>query len=703
MARRFLASLVLLALPVLPVAFAATPSTQPAQAETVLTPHLVESLRSVTSAAISPDGKHVAYTLAVPRKAGTDEDGSAWVELHVLDLASGASRPFVTGKVNVGRVAWAPPGAAIAYLAKRDGDKETALYSIRLDGGESRKVASLATSISGYSFSADGSQVALIANEPASKARKAREEKGFKPQIYEEDTPFARVWIAGTGDGAAEPRQLAIEGHVHQVHWSPVDDRLAVAVAPTPLVDDEYMLQRVRVVDARDGTVLRAIDNPGKLGAVGWSPDGRWVATIQAADIHDPSAGRFLLHSSGLDASLPATLAPLPVDMEADCQAFEFQDRANALVILARGTETSFEKVAFGAGAAAKDAPKVLLAPGAAILSSFSLSRDGQQAAFVAHTAQHPPEVYTMKHGDAAPRRRTDSNAVLAGVRLARQEVVRWKARDGLELEGILIRPLDERAGERYPLILSVHGGPEAHESNGWLTHYSRPGQMAAARGFAVFYPNYRGSTGRGVAFSKLSQADAGGREFDDLIDAVDSLVASGLVDREKVGITGGSYGGYATAWCSTRHSERFAAGVMFVGISDKLSKVGTTDIANEDYYVHSLKRPWEAVEFFLERSPVTYADRSRTPLLILHGKEDPRVDPGQSRAMYRALKLRGKAPVRLVLYPGEGHGNRKACARLDYALRMLRWFEHYLLGPGGTPPDWEIDYAPAGTADAKG
>jgi len=157
--------------------------------------------------------------------------------------------------------------------------------------------------------------------------------------------------------------------------------------------------------------------------------------------------------------------------------------------------------------------------------------------------------------------------------------------------------------------------------------------------------------------------------------------------------VTGGSYGGYATAWCSTYYTERFAAGVMFVGISNNLSKVGTTDIPDELFLVHALKRPWEDWQWFLERSPVFHADGAKTPLLILHGKDDTRVDPGQSREMYRHLKLRGEAPVRLVNYPGEGHGNRKAGARFDYNLRMMRWFDHYLMGEGGDPPDWPLDY----------
>jgi dipeptidyl aminopeptidase/acylaminoacyl peptidase len=322
----------------------------------------------------------------------------------------------------------------------------------------------------------------------------------------------------------------------------------------------------------------------------------------------------------------------------------------------------------------------------------FEARPGSRTMAFVAETAQHPGELFLVQGPGERPRRVTDSNPWLSEIRLARQEVVRFKARDGLALEGILIRPLDARQGQRVPLILTVHGGPESHDRNGWKTSYANAGQLAAGRGFAVFYPNYRGSTGRGVAFSKLGQNDAAGKEFDDLVDAVDHLVGIGLVDRAKVGITGGSYGGYASAWGATYHTDRFAAAVMFVGISDKISKVGTTDIANEEYLVHARKRPWEAWQFFLERSPIYHASKSKTPILILHGKADPRVNPTQSLELYRHLKLHGKT-VRLVWYPGEQHGNRRAASRLDYNLRLMQWMEHYLQGPGGAPPPYELKY----------
>lgn len=187
------------------------------------------------------------------------------------------------------------------------------------------------------------------------------------------------------------------------------------------------------------------------------------------------------------------------------------------------------------------------------------------------------------------------------------------------------------------------------------------------------------------------SQGDPAGKEFDDIIDGVDYLIENYNIDGDKVGITGGSYGGYATAWMATRHTERFAAGVMSVGISNNISKWGTSDIPEEMYLVHSRKRIWDDYEFYLERSPIFYADQAKTPLLILHGKEDTRVSPGQSYELYRHLKTRTETPVRLVLYPGEGHGNRNSTARYDYNLRMMRWFDTYLKQSGEDVPETSL------------
>ena len=215
------------------------------------------------------------------------------------------------------------------------------------------------------------------------------------------------------------------------------------------------------------------------------------------------------------------------------------------------------------------------------------------------------------------------------------------------------------------------------------MTNYSRPGQVFAANGYAVVYPNYRGSTGRGVEFSKLDQHDYAEEEFNDLVDAKRHLVEEGLVDPDRVGITGGSYGGYASMWSASALTEEYAAAVAFVGISDQISKFGTGDIPYEMYNVHSLAWPWDDWMWLLKRSPIYHAGKTKTPLLIMGGDKDPRVHPGQSLEMYRFVKIRTDTPVRLVIYPDEVHGNRNTAAQYDYSLRLMRWMDHYLKGPG--------------------
>ena len=653
------------------------------RAAEVFTPEDVARVRWVSSAVISPDGERIAYVLGVPRQPFEGENGPAWGELHVVD-ADGHSRPFVTGEVNVSAVKWTLDGEGISFLAKRGEDEHKSLYVISVDGGEARNILAHETDITSYDWSPDGRQVAFLAREAKFDERLDLEEQGFDQEVFEEQLQFVRVWIATPEDDEAEPRMLELAGSASELHWSPAGARLAIALAPTPLVDDSYMRRKVHVVDVELGTVLARFDNPGKLGQVAWSPDGKHLAMISAEDRNDPSPGRLMVVSA-----VGGQLRDLLPGLEGHVTAVAWSNDETVMFLSDESVWTLLGQVDIDGSQRETHVPT-----GRAVLASLSLSRNGQAAAVLGESAQFPREVFRMQRGDDRPRRLTHSNPWLADVRLAKQEVIRHTARDGLELEGLLIRPLDEEPGQRYPLILSVHGGPESHVRNGWITRYAGPGQFAAAKGFAVFYPNYRGSTGRGVQFSKTSQADPAGKEFDDLVDAVDHLVKMGLVDRKRVGVTGGSYGGYATAWCSTALTEHFAAGVMFVGLTDLVSKVGTTDIPEEMYEVHYRKRVWDHWDFFRSRSPIYHAKKARTPLLILHGKADTRVHPGQSMELYRYLKTLGNVPVRLVWYPGEGHGNRKAAARYDYSLRMLRWFEHYLKGEGGTPPPPELDYA---------
>lgn len=645
-------------------------------------------VRTVREARLSPDGREVAYALQVPRQPLAQDDGAAWVELHLVD-ASGTARPLVAGEVQVAQLAWSPDGGEILFVQKRSGDEAKAIYALPRAGGEARRRVAFATDVEGFALSPDGRTLAFLAKQKRDAGREELAKKGFSQEVFEEEWQPTRVWIAPY-DASAEPRALDLAGSASDLSWAPSGDRLLVALAPTPSVDDGLVHRRLHVVEAAGGQVLARLAHEGKLGESAWSPDGRSVALVTAADRKDTQAGRLWLADAAGGGSrdlLPGYLGHV--------EQLAWESGTSLLFVGDRGVESEVARIDVESGRS-----EVVVAAGAGVWNELEAS--GSRLRLLVGEGPALPAELFLHAGEAAPRRLTTHNSWLAERALAEQTVFRYRARDGLELEGLLLLPRQRQPGERLPLALIAHGGPEAHYSQGWLTRYSEPGQVLAGRGYAVFYPNYRGSTGRGVAFAKSSQGDPAGKEFDDLLDGVDALVAAGLVDGKRVGVTGGSYGGYATAWLATAHSPRIAAGVMFVGISEIATKAGTTDIPIEDLEVHFLDRPWQRFDLARRRSPLTFAERSRTPLLILHGKDDPRVHPSQSLALYRYLKLLGQAPVRYVAYPGEGHGNRRAASQLDYALRLLQWFDHYLRGPGGAPPPPTLDYEAALAAAAK-
>jgi dipeptidyl aminopeptidase/acylaminoacyl peptidase len=675
-----------------------------------MTPLDIARIQSMTSAVISPDGRSIAAVRSVPRILFLEEDGPDWAELYLLDPANGEARPFVTGNVSVSDVDWRPDGSAVSFLAKRVDDESTSLYLIPSTGGESRLVVTLAESINSYSWSPDGTRVAVIAAQPDSEQEEELDDQGFTQEVFEEDWKPFEVWIAAI-DRDTEPRRLDIAASVVQVAWSPDGERLAVAASPRSLIDDRIMFQTISIVSAATGEVEATVQREGKLGRMRWSPSGERLAMITAVDRHDPSASTLAVvpASGGTPKNLTAgyPISVTDVGWQSD-EVLYFLADVGVHTELFRLPLADGEPIGLG------------LHNTGVVYTSLSLAADGRRAALLGNSPNHPDEVFFLDLGAmAAPVRLTDANPWLAEIRFAPQEVVRHGSRHRFDikasklrpadrnkpqgvileqerrvvLEGVLIRPLDGAPDRPAPMVMVVHGGPEGHRRDGWLNRYNVPAQVLAGRGYAVFFPNYRGSTGRGVAFSKLGQSDPAGAEFDDVIDAANHLVENGVADPDRIGVTGGSYGGYATAWLATRHSSQFAAGVMMVGISNLISKFGTTDIPQEEVLVHALSFPWDKWKFYLERSPLYHATKGATPLLIAGGVDDTRVSPTQSMELYRALKTVGTTPVRLVRYPDEGHGNVRAASRFDYQLRLLRWFDHYLKGPGGEPPPYRLDY----------
>ena len=641
------------------VSFSATASARP------MTPEDVAKLESVGSIAVSPDGKRVAYsTNALPDVTTGEENGTTRGQLK-LAYGPNNARAFLPDDMNVSGVTFSPDGRSIAFLWA-DGDEDRAVYAMPIDGGAWRKIAAVDDkAINSFVYAPDGKQLYVLTGAAKDDARDEQRKAGFNSIVYEEEEKLNRLYRVNIGETIDEaPSEITIPGYVTSIDLLPNGRTAVIESAPTPNIDDYYTSNRVNFVDLATGR-LRVVETPGKLGDVEVSPDGKQLSMIAGVDINDPAETTLHLVdvASGKFRALNAGAAEAAVDAEwlADGRL------ATVIHVGAQSRLRIYNKD----GSVAQEVD-----PGDLILTGIEAG--GNTVVVRADSPTHPSELFAFD--GKGFNRWTSHNPWLSEITFGKQRTLTYAARDGQQVEGILIEPIGRIPRGGAPLILDVHGGPEAHESNGWLTNYSGPGQVAAGQGYAVFLPNYRGSTAYGTAFSKQHQNDYAGREFNDLVDAKRALVSEGIADPKRTGITGGSYGGYATAWGSTALSDEFAAGVMFVGISNQISKFGTTDIPNEMRNVHSLKWPWEDWQRMLEVSPIYHVDKANTPLLIMHGEEDTRVSPSQSYELYRNIKVRAPdVPLRLVLYPGEGHGNSRAASRYDYNLRMMRWFDTYL------------------------
>jgi dipeptidyl aminopeptidase/acylaminoacyl peptidase len=648
-----------------------------------LEPHQINDIDFVAEVSASPVGNYVAYTRYVTRPI-SEGAGSNYRELHLFDLEQNKSIPLITGDVVIVSVGWTPDGSMITYRRNLPETNGMQVFAITPDGKDTRQFTDFDQSVRSYDF-INNKTLAILATEPANPKKSALKERGFDMKIFEEELQYINLWSYEIE--TKELNQITSDVTVYDIAVSPDGKKIAAAIAPENTVDASYMFKRVHILDAATGEVLERFENPGKLGNMDWSPDGSKLAFRASSMREDAVAGSLFVIETGTGQQYE-DLTNLVDGMELSVINMIWKDDNTLLYASEESVDITIRSADLK-----KLSHEIVFEGGNACFRSFDLRDD--EIFFAGHTPDHPAELMKFDMKKNALERLTDLNPFLNEIKLAQQEKITWDARDGFKIEGVLMYPLNYLEGQQYPLITYIHGGPEAAVQNGWLSGYSQWGQFAAAKDFFVFYPNYRASSGRGVEFTMAGFADLVGTEYEDVLDGIDHLIAEGKVDPDRVGIGGGSYGGYFAAWSATRYTERFAAAVVFVGVTNQVSKRKTTDIPWEDYYVHWGFWTHEDHDKVWDASPVKYAHQSRTPTLILHGESDPRIPVSQGMELHRALKIHSQAPVRFVLYPGEGHGNAKNTNRYDYLLRTLNWFEYYLIKQPGaeTMPDKYLEY----------
>jgi len=644
-------------------------SSKPVTRTETLVAEAIADLRIVTDVALAPDGRHVAYVLRVPRKP-TDEPGQAYRALHVVDTKSGAERQFTFPPDGAASPQWSPDGSQIAFVGRRDGDTSSQVFVVATAGGDARAVTSAKTSVREIAWMPDGKRIAYTADREASADETRDIEAGRDWKIGDVDGTFRQLHVVTLEGG--ETRTLTPRTfHVERMRVSPKGDAFALVGGARADVDATMMYGGVYRVGADGGEPKKVCEHEGKLGDLAWSNDAGTIAFLGAADIHDPTAGVVFTVPAG-----GGTATALTPDFEGTAQWVRFEDAQRLVVLAHRDVETVLLRLDTRGGA------KVIMAGGPVCHAAHFLPRTG---AFVCagETREHPPEVFVGKVGNQSRsqlRRLTHHNPTLDRTLLGTQSVFRWKTADGLGLAGILTMPVGWKNGERAPLVVMPHGGPEGVSLDGWNTRSGYPAQLFATAGFAVFEPNYRGSSGRGVAFGKADHGDLGGKEFDDVLAGIDALVGAGLVDADRVGMGGWSYGGYFSGLAATVHSKRFRAAMVGAAITNWMSFTGTSEIEHENSLVHWKLWPYDEHALVWSRSPMAHTAKSKTATLIVHGADDTRVPPEQAKELYRALR-HAKVATEVVFYPREGHGLGERAHQIDFMQRFVKWFETHLAG----------------------
>ena len=637
----------------------------------VLTPAELLELKSCYIYNLNPEGTELIYSVSTPR-GPNEEPGPARREYFKMDLGSNESAQLFEEDIKGSSPRYSPDGSHIAFLHKaEEGHKQ--VWAMPAAGGEMMQLSHADNDVNYYRWHPDGRGIAYLSMEPKPERELELEKRGYDFIFYEENLKNNRLFSLRFGEDfkAGEKKHLVQDMHIWDFELSPDGKWLAFSTSEKNLIDHRYMFREIKILDMSGGEVVKEVGNEGKLGNYVFNEKGSHLAFASALNINDHAVSQAYTYSLEEEKIQNHT----PENFRGHISWVNWKNNKELLCYAGEGVYPTLSVIKIK-----NNKREVILdAEDQGIIFGTPLfTPDFKQFVFTGDTPYDPSNIYTWD-GKEDLQKITDLNPQLSEITFGEQEVFTYEARDGMEIEAILIKPVGYESDEKYPLVLYIHGGPESHHSNGWMSRYSRPGQVMAGKGYLSAYINYRASTGYGVDFGMEGFEDPAGKEFDDLADGIEYLVAEKGADSERVGMAGGSYGGYAAAWFATYYTDYIKAACMFVGISNVISKRGTTDIPYEELLVHSGKPLEEQWQMNLKRSPIFWAHQSETATLIIGGADDPRVHPSQSLELYRRMKMNDHPAVRLVQYPGEGHGNRKQVGQIDVLYRQINWFDWYV------------------------
>ena len=637
---------------------------------------------------ISPDGSQVAYVSSRIDRARNRRVPSVWV---VPTDGNSAPRQVVDETWSASAPRWSPDGKTLAFISSRLPDTTKAvgaqqqpatgrpqLWTIGLGQSTPRMISHVANGVSSCSWSPNGAQFVCLSRTGPSDTLNTGPERSdvrhYTSISYKfNDTGWyddkrSHLWVIDAASGTARQITSGDTWNDTDPQWSPDGARIAFVSDRTGKEFDEGRNSDIWTVPAAGGSLTKVSTSPDRDASPVWSLDGKTIAFVSAEDEDAPQQLYVTESAGGGTPRLVAkSLDLLPGNLQwAEGGKALFFDTG------VKG-ELHVFRVDVGTGAVRQ------VTTGPRGVRASSVSAASGRVAYLANDFQHLDDVYAASIDGKNEKKLTDVNAALwKTLNLASVERMTFKGAEGWDVDGFFVKPLGWTAGTKYPMILSIHGGPAGQYGVDWFHEF----QVYAAKGYAVFFTNPRGSTGYGRKFQRGIELQWGGNDYIDIMNGVRAAIAANpWIDTTRLGVTGGSYGGYMTNWI-VGHTNLFKAAVTLRSISNFISDDGTRDGA----YGHKGDFGgdiFEKYDLYWDRSPLKYVKNVTTPILVLHSDNDFRVPIEQGEQWYRALKHLGKT-AEIVFFPRENHNLTRTGEPRHIVESMnwqLYWFDRYLNG----------------------
>jgi len=632
---------------------------------------------SLSDPQISPNGKTIAVMVSTPDWK-TDKSR---VALDLVDVPSGERRTLISNRENVSSPRWSPDGAQLAFLAKDAKAKAVQIFVLPMTGGDALRVTDNPQGVDDYSWSPDGKNIAFVAQDPPLDADPIKtHDKVFEITdghflLAKEVAPW-HLWVVPADGGKArrltEGRfSLGTEpGGTTTPAWRRDGQRIAFTKFP-----NAYWAQSFRSViaevDVASGRMRTLVSAQGAED-LKFAQARDNYAFARARDGDQNNGNALYVHANGKTLDATAALARHFSDY------LWMPDGRTLIAAGGLGAHTVLWEQPLSGKARLLDLGNVEANSGLGITTgsdttSMSISRTGA-VAFIGTTATHPSELYVLDSENAKPRRLTDVNAFVDSLDLGRTESIDWTGPDGFHEDGVLTYPVGYERGRKYPLVLVIHGGPMMSSNMG----FQRLAQLLSAAGFLVFQPNYRGSTNLGDAYEHAMFRDTGDGPARDVMAGLAAVEKLGIVDEDRIGVSGWSYGGYLTAWL-TSHYEVWKAAVAGAPLTDWLMDYSLSYYQEGDEYFFG-SSPWTDAgwKIWREQSPINYVRNVKAPTLIMGDVMDSNVPLANAMEWYHGLRDNG-VPVEFYAYPGTSHVPHDIVQITDMYRRWIGWMKKYL------------------------